>query len=50
MHDALGITGGHTPKFAKNFLAQGGDIRGAVQLYIREVEQGIYPDEEHSFN
>ncbi|CAI0772921.1 MULTISPECIES: 3-methyl-2-oxobutanoate hydroxymethyltransferase [Serratia] len=50
MHDALGITGGHTPKFAKNFLAQGGDIRGAVQLYIREVEQGIYPDEAHSFN
>lgn len=50
MHDALGITGGHTPKFAKNFLAQGGDIRGAMQLYIREVEQGIYPDEEHSFN
>ncbi|MEB7884128.1 3-methyl-2-oxobutanoate hydroxymethyltransferase [Serratia fonticola] len=50
MHDALGITGGHTPKFAKNFLAQGGDIRGAVQQYIREVEQGIYPDEEHSFN
>ncbi len=50
MHDTLGITGGHTPKFAKNFLAQGGDIRGAVQLYIREVEQGIYPDEEHSFN
>ncbi|ERK12067.1 3-methyl-2-oxobutanoate hydroxymethyltransferase [Serratia fonticola AU-P3(3)] len=50
MHDALGITGGHTPKFAKNFLAQGGDIRGGVQQYIREVEQGIYPDEEHSFN
>lgn len=50
MHDALGITGGNTPKFAKNFLAQGGDIRGAVQLYIREVEQGIYPDEAHSFN
>lgn len=50
MHDALGITGGHTPKFVKNFLAQSGEIRSAVQLYIREVEQGLYPDEEHSFN
>lgn len=50
MHDALGITGGHIPKFAKNFLAESGDIRSAIQLYIQEVEQGIYPDEAHSFN
>lgn len=50
MHDALGITGDHTPKFAKNFLAQSGDIRQAIGLYIQEVEQGIYPAEEHSFN
>ncbi|AHG19417.1 3-methyl-2-oxobutanoate hydroxymethyltransferase [Chania multitudinisentens RB-25] len=50
MHDALGITGSHTPKFAKNFLAQSGDIRSAVQLYIQEVEQSIYPGEEHSFS
>ncbi|PPS57971.1 hypothetical protein CRX72_08745 [Pantoea sp. BRM17] len=27
MHDAFGITGGHIPKFAKNFLAETGDIR-----------------------
>ena len=50
MHDALGITGDHTPKFAKNFLAQNGDIRQAIGLYIQEVEKGIYPAEEHSFN
>ncbi|KEY60733.1 3-methyl-2-oxobutanoate hydroxymethyltransferase [Serratia sp. DD3] len=50
MHDALGITSGHIPKFAKNFLAQSGDIRSAVQRYIQEVEQGVYPAEEHSFN
>lgn len=50
MHDALGITSGHMPKFAKNFLAQSGDIRTAVQRYIQEVEQGLYPDEQHSFN
>lgn len=49
MHDALGITGESTPKFAKDFLAQGGDIRGAIRSYIQEVEQGTYPAEEHSF-
>lgn len=49
MHDALGITGGHTPKFAKNFLAQTGDIRAAIRQYIAEVESGAYPGAEHSF-
>lgn len=50
MHDALGITGGHTPKFAKNFLAAtGGDIRAAIRQYIADVETGSYPAAEHSF-
>lgn len=49
MHDAFGITGGHIPKFAKNFLADTGDIRGAVRHYIAEVEAGNYPAVEHSF-
>ena len=50
MHDAFGITGGHIPKFAKNFLAEAGDIRAAVRQYIAEVESGVYPGEEHSFH
>lgn len=50
MHDALGITGGHIPKFAKNFLAEAGDIRAAVRQYIAEVESGAYPGDEHSFH
>lgn len=50
MHDALGITPGHTPKFARNFLAETGDIRSAVKKYITEVELENYPDEAHSFN
>jgi 3-methyl-2-oxobutanoate hydroxymethyltransferase len=49
MHDAFGITGGHIPKFAKNFLAQTGDIRAAVRQYVAEVESGAYPGDEHSF-
>ncbi len=49
MHDAFGITGGHVPKFAKNFLVESGDIRSAVRQYITEVEAGHYPAKEHSF-
>lgn len=49
MHDAFGITGGHIPKFAKNFLAGTGDICAAVRQYIAEVESGRYPGVEHSF-
>ena len=50
MHDAFGITGGHIPKFAKNFLSEAGDMRAAVRQYIAEVESGVYPGEEHSFH
>ena len=50
MHDAFGITGGHIPKFAKNFLAGTGDMRAAVRQYVSEVEAGTYPGEEHSFH
>lgn len=50
MHDAFGITGGHIPKFAKNFLTETGDIRAAVRQYVAEVEAGSYPAEEHSFH
>ncbi|WP_411705751.1 3-methyl-2-oxobutanoate hydroxymethyltransferase [Edaphovirga cremea] len=49
MHDAFGITGGHIPKFAKNFLAEAGDIRLAIKNYIQQVEESSYPGEEHSF-
>ena len=49
MHDAFGITGGHIPKFAKNFLAETGDIRAAIRHYMAEVEAGSYPAAEHSF-
>ncbi|MDU1085976.1 MAG: 3-methyl-2-oxobutanoate hydroxymethyltransferase, partial [Leclercia adecarboxylata] len=26
-----------------------GDMRGAVRQYIADVESGVYPGEEHSF-
>ncbi|MGK9174858.1 3-methyl-2-oxobutanoate hydroxymethyltransferase [Yokenella regensburgei] len=50
MHDAFGITGGHIPKFAKNFLTEAGNLRAAVRQYVADVESGAYPGEEHSFH
>ncbi|WP_075182158.1 3-methyl-2-oxobutanoate hydroxymethyltransferase [Pantoea sp. 1.19] len=49
MHDAFGLTGGHIPKFTKNFLTGQPDIRAAVRAYIAEVEAGTWPAAEHSF-
>lgn len=50
MHDAFGITGGHSPKFSKNFLAETGDIRAAVRLYMQQVADGSFPGPEHTFS
>ena len=50
MHDAFGITPGHTPKFARNFLAETGDIKKAVELYLSEVESGAFPNPQQSFS
>jgi 3-methyl-2-oxobutanoate hydroxymethyltransferase len=49
MHDAFGITPGHTPKFARNFLKETGDFHKAVELYLAEVANGNFPNESQSF-
>ncbi|MFQ2198975.1 3-methyl-2-oxobutanoate hydroxymethyltransferase [Aeromonas hydrophila] len=50
MHDAFGITSGYVPKFTKNFLAETGDMRAAIRLYVKQVSEGTFPGPEHSFN
>jgi 3-methyl-2-oxobutanoate hydroxymethyltransferase len=50
MHDLLGISQGHRPKFVKNFMAEANTISGAIEHYVNAVHQGTFPDEEHSFN
>lgn len=50
MHDMFGISANYMPKFSKNYLQATGDIREAVNLYIQEVQQGIFPSGQHSFN
>lgn len=49
MHDIFGISHGIVPRFAKNFLQETGDIRTAVRRYVDDVQQGRFPDQDHSF-
>lgn len=43
MHDAFGVTSGYVPKFTKNFLAETGDVRAAIRLYVQQVSEGSFP-------
>ncbi len=47
--DLLGMSRGHTPKFAKHFAQLGDAIVAAVGDYVREVREGSFPGKEHSY-
>ncbi|MBA3580827.1 MAG: 3-methyl-2-oxobutanoate hydroxymethyltransferase [Gammaproteobacteria bacterium] len=49
LYDILAITPGKRPKFSKDFLANGGDIRAAIQTYVNDVKAKRFPSSEHSF-
>jgi 3-methyl-2-oxobutanoate hydroxymethyltransferase len=49
VYDALGITPGRRPRFAKDFLQEAGTIRGAVEAYIHAVREGTFPGPDHCF-
>lgn len=48
-HDMLGLTTGHTPKFAKRFAQAGELIRKGFSDYIRETRSGEFPAQEHTY-
>lgn len=48
INDILGLTE-QPPKFSKNFLAEAGDIPGAMKKYVADVRAGTFPDEAHIF-
>ncbi len=48
LYDMLGISP-HIPRFSKNFLAETGDIRSAMEAYATAVRDGTFPDKQHSF-
>ncbi len=49
LHDMLGVTSGHRPKFVKNFLEGSNSVTSAIESYIKDVKSGEFPSEEHTF-
>ncbi|HWP95578.1 MAG TPA: 3-methyl-2-oxobutanoate hydroxymethyltransferase [Syntrophomonadaceae bacterium] len=50
IHDLLGLFDRFTPKFVKRYANMGADMQEALNTYSREVRDGVFPDQEHSFN
>ena len=48
-HDMLGLQERIIGRFAKIYLDAGPEIREAFTSYISEVQDGAFPDEEHSY-
>lgn len=49
MHDMLGISGGHVPKFVKQYAELRHNAMEGLQTYISEVRSGSFPDKSHSY-
>jgi len=47
-HDLLGLFDRFTPRFVKKFANFHGEMQRAFQAYKSEVEEGIFPAQEHS--
>jgi 3-methyl-2-oxobutanoate hydroxymethyltransferase len=44
LHDMLGVNLGKMPKFVRNFMVDGGSIRGAMEAYVAAVKNRSFPD------
>lgn len=49
IQDVLGMYKDLTPKFVKRYKETGDDITEAVQSYIKEINEGAFPEEKHTF-
>ncbi len=51
LHDMLGINANFKPKFVKNFMQDitSGNIKEAIELYVKQVKSRQFPQPEHSF-
>ena len=49
LHDLLGCFEGFSPKFAKSYANLGEEIVRAVEAFKAEVEEGLFPAREHSY-
>jgi 3-methyl-2-oxobutanoate hydroxymethyltransferase len=47
--DMLGLFGDFRPRFVKQYADLGAEVVRVVETYCREVREGTFPDDEHSF-
>jgi 3-methyl-2-oxobutanoate hydroxymethyltransferase len=50
IHDLVGLSFGHKPKFARRYADVGGMISHAAAEYCRDVQQGSFPSDEESYH
>ncbi len=50
IHDLLGMSFGHKPKFVRNYANVGETISRAAAEYCRDVRQGSFPSDEESYH
>ncbi len=48
--DLLGLTEGSLPKFVKPYAQCGQVAKAAIEAYLSDVQNGVYPDAEHSYH
>jgi 3-methyl-2-oxobutanoate hydroxymethyltransferase len=48
-HDLLGLTEGHLPRFVKRYANLSREIRDALDSYVHEVRQGVFPEDQHTY-
>jgi 3-methyl-2-oxobutanoate hydroxymethyltransferase len=49
VHDMLGLTTGHTPRFVKRYANLGEQAVAAMRAYAEEVAEGEFPAVEHTY-
>lgn len=47
--DMLGMFNDFVPKFVKQYASVGTIMREAISSYVKEVQEGTFPEEKHSF-
>ncbi len=50
VYDVIGLTVGFAPKFVKTYVNARDTIINAVQQFVKEVKDGSFPDDEHSYH
>jgi 3-methyl-2-oxobutanoate hydroxymethyltransferase len=50
LHDMIGLSLGHTPKFSRRYANVGEAISHAVTAYAEDVQQGRFPADEESYH